>query len=167
MRCGRRFSNSMENPASEVATWQVTRIPPGSIKTVACVERSVRMNRFYKVGTLNSGGPGSDPSTAERRSEAISDQPQEDANRTFRESDPPIVVRDGNAGHRAKEWAGSNASTGTTAGHEYSRLYGVKLPACIGSRFWHSVPALVPCARFPEEPGAVIPHAGICEGGTG
>ena len=27
--------------------------------------------------------------------------------------------------------------------------------------------ALVPCARFPEEPAAVIPHAGICEGGTG
>ena len=27
--------------------------------------------------------------------------------------------------------------------------------------------ALVPCARFPEEPVAVISHAGICEGGTG
>ena len=26
---------------------------------------------------------------------------------------------------------------------------------------------VVPNARFPEEPGAVIPHAGICEGGVG
>ena len=24
----------------------------------------------------------------------------------------------------------------------------------------------VPLARIPEEPGAVIPHAGICEGGV-
>jgi hypothetical protein len=26
---------------------------------------------------------------------------------------------------------------------------------------------IVPPTRIPEEPGAVIPHAGICEGGTG
>jgi hypothetical protein len=25
----------------------------------------------------------------------------------------------------------------------------------------------LPLARIPEEPGAVIPHAGICEGATG
>ena len=36
-----------------------------------------------------------------------------------------------------------------------------------GTGFWHFVSALVPCARFPEEPGAVIPHAGICEGAPG
>ncbi len=82
-------------------------------------------------------------------------------------SHSPIVVRDGSAGHREKEWAGSNASTGITSGHEYSRSNGVKLPACNGDRFWHSVPEAVPRARYPEEPGAVIPHAGICEGGTG
>ena len=45
--------------------------------------------------------------------------------------------------------------------------HGVKLPACNGNGFWHSVSALVPRARFPEEPGAVIPHAGICEGAPG
>ena len=44
---------------------------------------------------------------------------------------------------------------------------GVKFPACNGNRFWHHVSALVPRARFPEEAGAVVPHAGICEGGTG
>jgi len=26
---------------------------------------------------------------------------------------------------------------------------------------------VVPLARIPEEPGAVVPHAGICEGGVG
>jgi hypothetical protein len=156
----------MKNPASEVALRQAIRIPPGSHKTVACVKRSVKMNRFCKVGTLNSGGPECDPSAAVRWPEAIGDRPQEDANRIFLESDPPIVVRDGNAGHKAKERAGCNASRGTSTGHEYSQS-GVKLPACKGSRFWHSVSALVPCARIPEEPGAVIPHAGICEGGTG
>ncbi len=26
---------------------------------------------------------------------------------------------------------------------------------------------VIPPARIPEEPGAVIPHAGICEGGAG
>jgi hypothetical protein len=125
------------------------------------------MNRFPTVGTLNSGGAECVPSAAARRPEAAGDRPKEDAKRTIRESDPPIVVRDGNAGHRAKEWAGSNASTGSTSGHEYSRSNGVKLPACIGDRFWHSVPELVPRARNPEEPGAVIPHAWICKGGTG
>ena len=60
-----------------------------------------------------------------------------------------------------------NASTGITSGHEYSRSNGVKLPACNGDRIWHSVPELVPRARYPEVPGAVIPHAGIREGGTG
>jgi hypothetical protein len=25
----------------------------------------------------------------------------------------------------------------------------------------------VPLARIPEEPGAVVPHAGICKGGVG
>ena len=159
------------------AKWQVPQIPPGSSQVVACVKRSEKMNRFSTVGTLNSGGPECDPSAAARRPEAIGDRPKEDAKRTFRESDPPIVVRDGSAGHTAshryagastaKEWAGSNASTGITSGHEYSRSNGVKLPACNGDRFWHSVPELVPRARYPEEPGAVIPHAGICEGGTG
>jgi hypothetical protein len=33
----------------------------------------------------------------------------------------------------------------------------------------HKLPNMieVPSARIPEEPGAVIPHAGICEGGVG
>ena len=113
----------MENPASEVASRQVTRIPPGSIKTVACVKRSGKMNRFCKVGTLNSGGPESAPAEAARRPTANGVQPQGEVTLTFREADPPIVVRDGNAGHKAKERAGSNASIGISTGHEYSRQW--------------------------------------------
>ena len=37
----------------------------------------------------------------------------------------------------------------------------------LGNGFRHPVPEPVPFARHPEEPGAVIPHAGICEGGAG
>jgi hypothetical protein len=124
------------------------------------------MNRFCEVGALNSGGPESESAEVVRRPKAIGDQFQEDANRTFRELDPPIVVRDGNAGHKAKGRAGSNASTGITTGHEYPRSR-CQTP-CLQ---WEWV--LAPCVSagsvcaFPEEPGAVIPHAGIREGGTG
>jgi len=114
----------MENPAPKDAIlkgkWQVSKVPPGSIKTVACVKRSVKMDRFYKFGTLNLGGPECEPAEVERPPRANCDQPQEDAIWTSRESDPPIVVRDGNAGHRAKEWAGKQRKHSTHQGNEYS-----------------------------------------------
>jgi hypothetical protein len=31
---------------------------------------------------------------------------------------------------------------------------------------WSPIMIEIPPARIPEEPGAVIPHAGICEGGV-
>jgi hypothetical protein len=116
-----------------------------------CEEKRNKMNRFCIVGTLNSGGPETAPAGVERPPKAIGDQPIEDANRSFRESDPPIVVRDGNAGHKAKEWAGSNASIALTTGH-VDPDKGVTLPACNGSRFWHSVLELVSSARFLRSP---------------
>ena len=109
------------------------------------------MNRFSTVGTLNSGGPESEPEDAGRHPTANRDQPTEDAVWTHRESDPPIVVRDGNAGYKAKEWAGSNASKALTTGH-VDPDQGVTLPACLGSRFWHSVSELVSNARFLRSP---------------
>ena len=109
------------------------------------------MNRFSIVGTLNSGGPECVPDDAGRRLKADRDQPKEDAVWTHRESDPPIVVRDGNAGHKAKEWAGSNASIALTTGH-VDPDKGVTLPACNGSRLWHSVSELVSSARFLRSP---------------
>jgi hypothetical protein len=109
------------------------------------------MNRFSIVGTLNSGGPETAPAGVERRPKANGDQPIEDVIWSFRESDPPIVVRDGNAGHKAKEWAGSNASKALTTGH-VDPDHCVTLPACNGNRFWHSVPELVSSARFLRSP---------------
>jgi len=32
---------------------------------------------------------------------------------------------------------------------------------------WHIVSALVPRVRFPEKPGAEVPHAGLIEGASG
>jgi hypothetical protein len=101
------------------------------------------------------------------RPKADCDQPQEDAVWTLRESDLLVVVRDGNTGHRTKGRAGRQRKQST---HLRTRLLlakGVKFPTCIGNRLWHPVSELVPFARVPEEPDAVIPHAGICEGGVG
>jgi hypothetical protein len=109
------------------------------------------MNRFSIVGTLNSGGPETAPEGVERRPRAIGVRPMEDVNWSLPESDPPIVVRDGNAGHKAKEWAGSNASKELTSGH-VDPEHRVNLPACNGSRFWHSVTELVSSARFLRSP---------------
>ena len=160
----------MENPAPKDAIlkgrWQVSKVPPGSTKTVACVKRSEKMDRFYKFGTLNSGGPGSKSLVAVRLPRAIGDQPQEDAIWTSRESDPPIVVRDGNAGHRAKGWAWKqrkhSTHTGPRRSHQLCQASCLQwkpiLALCVGVGFM--------CA-LPEEPGAVVPHAGICEGGVG
>ena len=161
----------MENPVPEGASskgeWEVSKVPPGStLDRGMCEEKRKKMDRFYKVGTLNSGGPESVPEGAERHRMADCDQPQEDAVWTLRESDPLIVVRDGNTGHKAKGRAGSNASKALTSGHVdlgkrcqapclHWKLF---LALCVGSGFI--------CA-LPEEPGAVIPHAGICEGGVG
>ena len=129
------------------AQWRAPQVPPGSVKTVACVKRSEKMDRFSKVGTLNSGGPESVPAGVERHPTANRDQPIEDVIWTLRESDPPIVVRDGNTGHTAKERAGSNASKALTPGHVDPENR-VKLTACNGSRFRHSVSELVSNARF-------------------
>jgi len=64
--------------------------PSGSTKTMACVQRSV----------LEHGRP--EPYPCCLWAGARSDQQQEDAAGRVRESDPPIVVGDGNAVHEAK-----------------------------------------------------------------
>ena len=120
-------SNVMENPAPKDATWRVSKVPPGSTKTVVCVKRSGKMNRFCKVGTLKSGGPECAPAEAVRRPKANGDQPKGDVTWTFRESDPPIVVRDGNAGHKAKEWAGKQ--------RKHSPHHGIRILPNTVSRF--------------------------------
>jgi RNA-directed DNA polymerase len=64
--------------------------PSGSTKTVACVQRSV----------LEQGMP--EPSPCCLWAGAVNDQPNEDVAGRVRESDPPIVVGDGNPDHMAK-----------------------------------------------------------------
>jgi RNA-directed DNA polymerase len=64
--------------------------PSGSTKTAACLQRS----------ELEHGRPGSYPCCL--WTGARCDQPNEDATGRARESDPPIVVGDGNAVHKAK-----------------------------------------------------------------
>jgi hypothetical protein len=141
----------MENPASKGASKASVLGSTGVVTGRGMCEEKRKMNRFSIVGTLNSGGPENEPEDAGRHPMADCDQPQEDAIWTLRESDPPIVVRDGSAGYKAKEWAGSNASKALTAGH-VDPGKGVTLPACNGDGFRHSVRELVPFARFLRSP---------------
>jgi hypothetical protein len=158
----------MENPAPKGATEASARGSTGVYQDRGmCGEKRRRMNRFSIAGTLNSGGPECVPSAAARRPEAVGDQPQGGANRTFRESDPPIVVRDGSTGHMAKERAGEQREQRNLRG---TRILPVTVSNSLlakGNGDGRLVLSPLHSARFPEEPGAVIPHAGICEGGTG
>jgi hypothetical protein len=141
----------MENPAPKGASMASVQGSTGVDQDRGMGEEKRKMNRFYKVGTLNSGGPESEPAEAGRQPKANCDQHQEDADWTLRESDPPIVVRDDNTGHKAKERAGSNASKALTTGH-VDPDHCVTLPACIGNWLWHSVSELVSIARFLRSP---------------
>ena len=49
-------------------------------------------------------------------------QRNEEVAKEARDSDSPIVVRDGNAGHKAKEWAGRHRKHSTYTGTCRSRL---------------------------------------------
>ena len=158
----------MENPAPESANSQEQRqalkVPPGSTLDRG-MWKEKRIDDCSSMGSaLNSGDPFSLPSGNRRD---IGSRRQGDADERIRESDPPIVVRDGSTGHTAKGRAGRQRKQRT---HHGTRLLPTTVSSSLlakGTGFWHFVSALVPCARFPEEPGAVIPHAGICEGGTG
>jgi hypothetical protein len=142
----------MENPAPKDTRLASVQGPTGVVTDRGtCGEKRKKMNRFSIVGTLNSGDPECAPKAAARRLPDEHVQPTGDVIRTFWESDPPIVIRDGSAGHKAKEWAGSNASTALTPGH-VDPDQGVKLPACIGGWFWHLVSASFSCARFLRSP---------------
>ena len=157
----------MENPAPEDATWQVSKVPPGSNQDRGMREEKRTDDRPAGDGALNSGRPAPTPSE-EIYLQRINDfQLHEGSAKGARDSDPPIVVRDGNTGHTAKGRAGRQREQSTNLRTRLLLAKGVKLPACNGNGFRNPVPELVPRARFPEEPGAVIPHAGICEGGVG
>jgi len=157
----------MKNPASKDASMASVLDSTGVDQDRGMCEEKRNDDRSYKGGTLNSGGPGCVPEEAERQPRANGDQPQEDVIRTIRESDPPIVVRDGNTGHTAKERAGRQRKQRTHFQDTITPDKECQAPCLHRERTPARVPELVPIARLPEEPGAVIPHAGICEGGAG
>ena len=97
----------MENPAPESAIlkgkWQASKVPPGSTLDRGMWKEKRIDDCSSKGSALNSGDPVPLPSGNRRD---VGSQPQEDTDAGIRESDPPIVVRDGNTGHTAKERAG-------------------------------------------------------------
>ena len=89
-----------------------------------------------------------------------------------RESDPSIVVGDGNAAHKAKGWAGEQRWQSTHVGATNAPRQSVSrsLPvqrrmAVMGPKRFRLRQIL--CTRSLDEPGAGIPHAGISEGAAG
>ncbi len=125
---------------------------------------------FSIVGTLNPGGPEYAPEEIERFPKDERAQPKEDVHRIFRESDPPMVVRDGNAVHtsspacpvEARQRSGQDATQARHLPRDTNTpIKGFKPTACNGGRLRYTVSDLASRARVPEEPGAVIPQAGI------
>jgi hypothetical protein len=82
---------------------------------------------------------------------------------TNRESDPPIVLSDGSAGHTGK---------GRTVGRSLQRTLvpdsraGAHKPTSLQGIARSGVTRIA-AASLTEEPGAGKPHAGICAGGVG
>jgi hypothetical protein len=160
----------MENPAPEDAIprgkWQVSTVPPGSsLDRGMCAEKRTD-DRPEKGGTLNSGGPGTDPRQEPSCYAVGCDQRTEDAAGTPWESDPPIVVGDGRAVHMAKGRAEGQRGHSTHAREWNTPTRSVSSTlSALGPT--DSSGSAGPRARRSEEPGAVVPHAGICEGGAG
>src|SRR4029453_1361839 len=85
--------------------WREPKSPSGSTKTAACLQRS----------EPEHGRPG--PFLCDLwAAEACHDQPNEGVAGRVRESDPPIVVGDGNAVHKAKGRAGEQSRQKSEAG---------------------------------------------------
>ena len=154
----------MENPAPEDAPWRALKVPPGSSQDRG-MRGEKRTNDCLEEGSaLNSGGPVPFPPDNRRDT---GNQLTEDAGVGMRESDSPIVLGDGNAVHMGKGRAGKQRKHST---HHGTRILPTTVSSsllALGTSSGTLCRTLVPCARFSEEPGAVIPHAGICEGGVG
>ena len=91
----------MENPAPKDATWQVSKVPPGSTLDCGMCEEKRNNDRPAEGGTLNSGRLAA-PAVGEIYLQRPNDfQPIEGVAKSHQESDLFIVVRDGNTGHTA------------------------------------------------------------------
>ena len=113
-------------------------------------------------GTLNSGCLAA--SLPEK--EGVPTQLKEGVEWSGKESDPPIVVRDGRTDHMAKGRAERQSKQRTHVGRRMLPVSVSSYLLALGSRFDILYLNWRPFARFSEEPCAGIPHAGICEGGA-
>ena len=93
----------MENPASKGASKASAQGSTGVDQDRGMCEEKRNDDRSSMGGTLNSGGPVPLPSGNRRD---VGSRQQGDTDAGIRESDPPIVVRDGSTGHTAKGRAG-------------------------------------------------------------
>jgi hypothetical protein len=160
----------MENPVPTDAIprgkWQVSEVPSGStLGRGMCAEKRTD-DRAEWGGTLNSGDPGANPLSGVIRAAAEGLQRNEEALGGDRESDSPIVVRDGRADHTAKGRAEGQRGHSTHARETIIPITSVSRTLS-ASGVGGPQGSAVPIARLSEEPGAAIPHAGICEGGAG
>ena len=140
---GHRF-NAREASIVSTVMGEADAGSSGSTKTVACLQRSV-----LELGTAVPG-QATGPCPQAKQEAAVGEQL----------SDGPIVVGDGRADHMAKGSAGLQRMQRTYAGTRNSPKLCVSsyLQAMSGTANAISI------ARNPDEPGAVIPHAGISEG---
>ena len=148
----------------------------GSLKGQPKADQKRMDDRPIEGGTLNLGDPERVPLETKMFSEADCDQHKEEADGTHRESDSPIVVGDGRTGHTpTHSFGGAGMAKGWTEKQDKQSTHVGKgiLPISVSSSLLAQGSGLDtlyqtsnPNARFSEEPGAVVPHAGICEGGA-
>jgi RNA-directed DNA polymerase len=105
----------MENPAPKDAPRQVSEVPSGSSQDRGMCEEKRTDDRPAEGGALNSGGPTPVPPEKIYFQRINDFQPQEGIAKGARESDPPIVVRDGRTDHMAKGRAGMQRGQSTHA----------------------------------------------------
>jgi group II intron reverse transcriptase/maturase len=109
----------MENPAPESAIlkgkWQALKVPPGSTLDRGMWKEKRTDDRPAEGGALNSGRLAPPPVGEIYLQRANDFQPKEGVATGGQDSDPPIVVRDGNTDHTAKGRAGKQSGQSTHA----------------------------------------------------
>jgi RNA-directed DNA polymerase len=105
----------MENPAPKDASLASAQGSTGVVTGRGMCEEKRTDDRPAEGGTLNSGRPAPAPSEEIYLQRLNDFQPQEGVAKAARESDLPIVVRDGNTDHTAKDQAGMQRGQSTHA----------------------------------------------------
>ena len=98
--------------------------------------------------------------------QAVCQQLEEVAVGCGKESDSPIVVRDGRTDHMAKGWAERQREQSTHCGRRMLSISVSSSLLALAVGIWSIGSDARPSARLSEEPCAGKPHAGICEGGA-